>query len=117
MANNTQISVRRVTVQKLRKAGISSREIIVITGHKTEESLKNYDDINRDDHRRLSNILSGRNGAIGMGVLSQSTFYNMLSVKYDNSYALIPLAIARAITGHTRTSQSTDYSLIVFRSV
>ena len=65
MTNGTQISVRRVTVQKLRKAGVSSREIIAIIGHKTEESLKNYDDIDHDDHRRLSNILSGRNGATG----------------------------------------------------
>ena len=35
----TNHSVRRVTVQKLRKAGVSSWEIIAITGHKTEESL------------------------------------------------------------------------------
>ena len=37
MASDTQISLWRVTVQKLRKAGVSSREIIAITGHKTEE--------------------------------------------------------------------------------
>ena len=38
----TNHSVRKITVQKLRKAGVSSREIIAIiaiTGHKTEESL------------------------------------------------------------------------------
>ena len=53
----TNHSVRKVTVQKLKKAGVSSREIIAITGHKTEESLKDYDAIDRDDHhRRLSTI-------------------------------------------------------------
>ena len=55
----TNHSVRRVTIQKLRKGGASSREIIAITGHKTEESLKDYDVIDQTDHRRLSNILSG----------------------------------------------------------
>ena len=43
-------SVRKVTVQKLKKAGVSSREITAIMGHKTEESLKDYDAIDRDDH-------------------------------------------------------------------
>ena len=76
----TNHSVRRVTVQKLRKAGVSSREIIAITGHKTEESSKDYDDIDRDDHRRLSKILSGSNGANGMEVASQSSLHNTQSV-------------------------------------
>ena len=33
----TNHSVKRVTIQKLRKVGVSSREIIAITGHKTDE--------------------------------------------------------------------------------
>ena len=47
-------SVRKVTVQKLKKDGLSSCEITAIMGHKTEESLKDYDAIDRDDHSRLS---------------------------------------------------------------
>ena len=35
-------SVKKVTVQKLRKAGVSCREIIAITGHKTEESITGH---------------------------------------------------------------------------
>ena len=80
MASDTQISLWRVTVQKLRKAGVSSREIIAITGHKTEESLKDYDDIDHDDHRRLSEILSGSKGAMGMKVASQSFLHSTQSV-------------------------------------
>ena len=34
---------------------------------------------------------------------------------YWYSYSLIALAFARAISGHTHTSRSTDYSLIVTR--
>jgi len=63
-----------VTVQKLRKAGVSSHEIIVITGQKTEGSLKDYDDINHDDHHRLSK------GAMGMEVASQSPLHSTQSV-------------------------------------
>ena len=36
---------------------------------------------------------------------------------YWYSYSLIALAFARAISGHTRTSKSTDYSLIVLGNV
>ena len=46
-------------IQKLQKAGASSREIIAIMGHKTEESLKDYDDTDHDNHHMLSRILSG----------------------------------------------------------
>ena len=76
----TNHSVRKVTVQKLRKAGVSSREIIAITGHKTEESLKDYDDIDRDDHRRLSRILSGSSQAMNTDVALQPSLPNTQSV-------------------------------------
>ena len=69
-----------MTVQKLRKAGVSSREIIAITGHKAEESLKDYDDIDRDDHRRLSEILSGSKEATGMEVALQFSLLSTRSV-------------------------------------
>ena len=74
----TNHSMRRVTAQKLRKAGVSSREIItIITGQKTEESLKDYDHIDRDDHRRLSYVAKSwaevANGANGMEGASQSS--------------------------------------------
>ena len=67
-------------MQKLRKAGVSNRELIAITGHKTEESLKAYDDIDHDDHRRLSEILSGSKEATGMEVASQSSLHSTQSV-------------------------------------
>ena len=73
-------SVRKVTVQKLKKAGVSSREIIAITGHKTEESLKDYDAIDRDDHRRLSTILSGTSQAMNTDVALQPSLSNTQSV-------------------------------------
>ena len=72
----TNHSVRRVTAQKLRKAGVSSCEI---RGHKTEESLKDYDDIDHDDHHRLGEILSGSKEAMGMEVASQSSLHTTQS--------------------------------------
>ena len=73
----TNHSVRKVTVQKLKKAGVSSREIIAITGHKTEED---YDAIDRDDHRRLSTILSGTSRAMNTDVALQPSVPNTQSV-------------------------------------
>ena len=36
----TNHSVRKTLVKKLKKAGVSNTEIIAITGHKSEDSLK-----------------------------------------------------------------------------
>ena len=50
----TNHSVRKTLVKKLKKAGVSNTEIIAITGHKTEDSLKHYDEVDIDNHRRIS---------------------------------------------------------------
>ena len=69
MASNSQINIKRVTAEKLRMAGVSSREIIAITGHITGD----YRDIDDDDHRRLSKILSRSDGAMSVEEASQSS--------------------------------------------
>ena len=38
----TNHSLHKTTVKKLKKAGSSSRDIIAITGHKSEQSLADY---------------------------------------------------------------------------
>ena len=48
-------------VKKLKKAGVSNTEIVAITGHKSEDSLKHYDEVDIDDHRRISRCISGGN--------------------------------------------------------
>ena len=54
-------SVWKTLVKKLKKAGNSNTEIIAITGHKSEDSLKHYDEVDIDDHRRISRCInSGR---------------------------------------------------------
>lgn len=58
--NFTNHSVRKTTVKKLKKAGASSRDIMAITGHRNEQSLADYDDLDLDDHLHLGEILSGR---------------------------------------------------------
>ena len=42
--NFTNHSVRKTVVMKLKKAGVASRDITAITGHKNEESLKSYEE-------------------------------------------------------------------------
>ena len=54
----TNHSIRKTTVCKLQKAGISNDKIVAVTGHRNEMSLKAYSDVNVDEHRRISNILS-----------------------------------------------------------
>ena len=55
----TNHTVQKVLMKKLKKAGVNNMEIVAITGHKGEDSLKHYDNI--DDHRRISRYLSGGN--------------------------------------------------------
>jgi len=42
--NFTNHSMRKTVVKKLKKAGVATRDIAAITGHKSEESLRDYDD-------------------------------------------------------------------------
>ena len=53
----TNHSLRKTTVTKLRKAGATSREIMAITGHKSEQSLADYDALDLSDHRHLGEVL------------------------------------------------------------
>ena len=53
----TNHSVRKTTVRKLQKAGVSNDKIIAITGHKTEQSIKAYVDTDLEDHRHISTLL------------------------------------------------------------
>lgn len=58
--NFTNHSVRKTVVMKLKKAGVASRDITAITGHKNEESLKSYEENSLTDHKHLSNIIAGK---------------------------------------------------------
>ena len=51
--NVTNHSTRKTLVKELKKAGVDGRNIAAITGHKTEESLRDYDENDLEDHRRL----------------------------------------------------------------
>ena len=57
-------------VKKLKKAGVSSyrTEIIAITGCKSEDSQKHYDEVDIDDHHRISKCISSGRGAETMEV-------------------------------------------------
>ena len=57
----TNHSVRKTTVRKLQKAGVSNNKIsIAITRHKTEQSIKAYVDTDLKDHRHISTLLSNK---------------------------------------------------------
>ena len=53
----TNQSIWKTTVKKLKKAGISATEIMAITGHKIQQSLTDYDELDSEDCVRPSRIL------------------------------------------------------------
>ena len=55
----TNHSVHKTTVMKLQKAGVSNDKIVSITGHKNEQSLRDYTDVDMEDHAKLNEILVG----------------------------------------------------------
>ena len=57
----TNHSIRKTTVKKLKKAGVSATEIMAITGHRNQQSLADYDELDDEDHMRLSRVLSNEN--------------------------------------------------------
>ena len=54
----TNHSVRKTTIRKLQKGGLSNDKITAITGHKNEQSLREYADTDLEDHRKMSTLLS-----------------------------------------------------------
>ena len=60
--NDSQITV--LVRQPLQQAGVSNDKILSITGHKNEQSLRDYTDVDIEDHAKLSGILVGASKSI-----------------------------------------------------
>ena len=56
----TNHSARKTVVSKLKKANVERSGIVKVTGHKTIQSLDDYDEAN-EEQRQLSYAISGRN--------------------------------------------------------
>jgi len=56
----TNHSVHKTTVGKLENAGISKDKIAAITGHKSEQTLRDYATTDMEDHQKISKILSSK---------------------------------------------------------
>ena len=54
----TNHSIRKTTVRKLQKAAVSNDKIAAVTGHCSEQSLRDYAVADMDDHKRMSSIPS-----------------------------------------------------------
>ena len=53
----TNHSMRKTTVRKLQKAGISNDKIAAITGHRNEQSLRDYATVDLEDHKAIGAVL------------------------------------------------------------
>ena len=56
----TNHSVRKTTVWKLQKSGISNDKIVAITGYKSEQTLRDYAATDMEDHQKISKTLSSK---------------------------------------------------------
>ena len=54
----TNHSVRKTTVQKLQKQGIPNSHIAAITGHRNEQSLQQYAEMEQHSHAQISKVRS-----------------------------------------------------------
>ena len=72
----TNHSVRKTTVHKLQKAGVSNDKITAVTGQRNEQSLQSYSNADLEDHQGMSKILSSGN--------SKSNYNNSRS-NYSNN--------------------------------
>ena len=57
----TNPSARKTVVTKLKKANVERSGIVKVTGHKTIQSLDDYDEANEEEQGQLSYAISGRN--------------------------------------------------------
>ena len=72
---------------KLQKAGISNDKIAAITGHKNEQSLRDYASADLDDHRKLSNILSSVSARTPLTELHQNISHASSSVHGSSQFS------------------------------
>ena len=54
----TNHSSRKTTVSKLKKANIELSDIVKVTGHRSVQSLDDYDEADEEEQRRLSSAIS-----------------------------------------------------------
>ena len=81
--NFTNHSMRKTVVKKLKKAGVATRDIAAITGHKSEESLRDYDDNDIGEHRELSKKISNPTASDpGPSYLTAEASYHYNSAYY-----------------------------------
>ena len=57
----TNHSARKTTVSKPKKANVERSDIVRVTGHRSVQSLDDYDEADEEEQRRLSIAITKRN--------------------------------------------------------
>ena len=96
--NITNHSTHKTLVKKLKKAGVDGSNIAAITGHKTEESLRDYDENDLEDHHRLNTLISSDGSSTpkqdAISSTADSVFFTSRYVLLHSPVSL-PSALAR----------------------
>jgi len=85
--NFTNHSIRKTTVCKLQKAGISNDKIAAITWHKNEHGLHDHASVDLDNLRKLSNILSSVSARTPLTELHQNINHTSSSVHGSSQFS------------------------------
>lgn len=98
----TNHSMRKTLVSKLKKAGQARNIICEITGHARESSLDDYDQIDENQRRNLSHIISGYQVSTNVRQPSKSCTNNLANIN--------PASSSTALNAPTIQQQSLEGS-------
>lgn len=111
--NFTNHSVCKTVVMKLKRAGVASRDITAITGHESEESLKSYDENDLADHKKLSNIIAGKDIESEMIFSSQQTITQLNAMHSISRTSINEYSIASSFQFQLATTTSTLCTMLI----
>ena len=98
-------STRKSVVAKLKKVGQPRHKIIQITGHANESSVDDYDEIEEDERRALSHIISGYPGTDTKTTMSETLPSSSSATVLPSSHAvLVPSSSASTLASTEQTS-------------
>ncbi len=83
----TNHCIRSTTIQKLAEGGLEAREIMTVSGHRSESSLQSYWAPSLDNRKRWSNLLcAGQENKRPLEEVSLSTISNTSPAKRQRSH-------------------------------
>ena len=117
----TNHCIRATCVTELSANGLEARQIMRVTGHRCESSLRTYEKDNTVAQKRLtSSILSGNSVTVNRSIVQQSTtstlaFSETQTQREETHHELIaPSTVTTAQTGRMTFSNNTNCTFNIY---